>query len=232
MMIEVQFKCNKNNFNNRKKFWEDENLNQFIDFLFKINVDEVLLKEIRILFSIYTKNNFTEALNSYRTLYESDAIKLKYFDEIESYFINFIDIYSKDDFSHLRGAFLELFIYKFLLKKYYPFENIKRESQICIDSFVSTLTVDVAFFFKNCLEAYECKFSSRFIKRNVLDNLYSIQKKCSCNSKMCIVFFENKESVCYKIKSLIGNTNQETFSDILRNINFITLEDFTNIFLD
>lgn len=112
-----------------------------------------------------------------------------------------------------------------LPKKICPNEKIYCESKIIIDDYKS-YDIDFVIKIKNILKVYESKFSTKALKRHQLDNFGDLLDKYTY-TEIFLVFFERKKEVQETINEYIRNTKRKNTIKLLKNINLITLENFT-----
>lgn len=92
-------------------------------------------------------------------------------------------------------------------------------------SFTSNLSFDIVVDFNNNqYNAYECKFSPKYIKRKHIDNLSSLRK--IENIFPYLVVFENILMVKHEIMKLREDTKKNEFNKLLKDFEIISLEDF------
>jgi hypothetical protein len=91
---------------------------------------------------------------------------------------NLCDIYRHRQVDNLRGAILELVVYKLMKKKYNNCnDNVHINGRVSIDTWNSLRSVDVIALNENFVqgECYECKISAHGFNKDQLKNLIEIK---------------------------------------------------------
>ena len=75
------------------------------------------------------------------------------------------------------------------------------------------------------MKLYECKFSSKTIKRSHLNIMFGLKNKIP-QSEIYLTTFELKDIVMDDLNDFINDTNQIKFDNMLKTFNYISLEDY------
>ncbi|MBR3214327.1 MAG: hypothetical protein IKF79_07450 [Methanosphaera sp.] len=210
---------NQKNLKSKNSLYDNTFLNKLTDIVISNKNFVGINKFIRDMFYLKCIDEYDIALNKNIVGYENDY---QLFIDVYNLFKEYkpYEIY---DLGFFRGFFLELLSYKYL-KNLYEEESIYRESKIKIGEYESHYW-DIIINKEEVLKLYECKFSSKSIKRSHLDKMFGLQNKL-IQSKVYLVTFELKDLVWDDLKGLINNTNQEKFESILNSFNYMFLEDY------
>lgn len=217
--MEIEIKENHKAIQSKENITHNQHLNTLIQTFTSSKHQKELTTIIRYL--LYYKS-IDECKNLYKFM------KLRYPEIDDAFTIHNIFLewnpYEKHDMGLIRGIFLEKLTHHFL-KKIYPNEKIYCESKIIIDNYKS-YDIDFVIKIKNILKVYESKFSTKALKRHQLDNFGDLLDKYTY-TEIFLVFFERKKEVQETINEYIRNTKRKNTIKLLKNINLITLENFT-----
>ena len=207
---------------NRRKIHANKDIIRLVNIILNNEICISLIEDIKTLFYIQTMEKLDEIIKENSKLYSGNELEI--INKIANCFKSLLN--SNLSLDNIRGGFLELLVYTFL-NKMYPHNEIFEEVRILYGNFKSNLTFDIVLNFNNDqYNAYECKFSPRYIKRKHIDNLSSLRRLK--NIFPYLVVFENILKVKYEMGKLRNDTKRNEFNQILKDFEIISLEDFKN----
>lgn len=222
-MSNFLFCVDYNSWNNRRELLQNEWICELAELSIE-NIDS--LNFIKRIFSLNNKEKYKEYAELIKFIYPYHHI-----DMINSCFE---DIYNSEiPVSDYRGAFLEVFIYKFCLR-YFSSKNLIREFNVKYgENLLSCQDVDNLNCRKSVFDvgiiplghAFECKFSPLNLKPKDLDVLICISRKTNGIVKPFLIIFDRAERFNQQIEKI----NQEwniNYDYNLEEINKIFFEDF------
>lgn len=216
--MEIVF--NRNNINNRRKFYNDVYLNRLVDLsIANYNISGLNIF-IRYMFYSYNALDYEEMLSSFNLMY-NESISCLF--EVYGLFLQW-NAYEKYNLGEVRGAFLELLTFK-LLKNIHDNSNIHRESYVKLDDYRSH-SWDIIVEIDDILELYECKFSFESLKRGQLNQIFGSIN--NLNANVFLIFYQLKRKLTDNIEIWRENTSKDKFDYLINSVNIITLEDFSD----
>jgi len=216
-MREIVF--NRNNYNNRRKFYDDIYLNRLVDLSIENYNKSGLNIFIRYMFYSYNSNDYEEMLSSFSLMY-NESISCLF--EVYELFLQW-NVYKNYNLGEVRGAFLELLTFK-LLKNIHDNSSIYRESYVKRDDYQSH-SWDIIVEIDDLLELYECKFSFESLKRGQLNQIFGSIN--NLNADVFLIFYQLKRKLNDNIEIWRENTSKDKFGYLINAVNIITLEDFS-----
>jgi hypothetical protein len=189
----------------RKQFHEDKRIHEIIDLIF--STKNLFLKELALLL---TNCQDVEGLSSFFT----PIIKLCTFKDPSlikpalNLWANLCSIYKDKHINFLKGAIVEVYVYKLMLQKHKLNDHIHYECSIKIDTWISPKEVDVGVLKEDHSigECFECKLGLGACSgKNVPDQLSNLNHIFfkSCGKLVPkIVSFEHKNAVETKLKGM------------------------------
>lgn len=219
-MSRFKLVINQKNLDNRNVLFENTFLNELTDIIIDNKKFRGTINFIRDMFYLKSIEEYDFALNRCLIGY---ANNFQIFLDVYNLFKEYKP-YKKYDLGLLRGRFLELLSYKYL-KRLYDKDVIYSESKIKINDYESHFW-DIIIKLEDILKLYECKFSSKTIKRSHLNSMLSLKNKIH-QSEIYLTTFEHKDIVMDDLNDLICDTSQIKFDNMLKTFNYIYLEDYT-----
>ncbi len=163
----------------REPYITDPDVNSVVDLL--IDDSDKIIDDVIYILIISKLHKFESTYKDIEDFYDSDSIELTLLSSIKE---NLYNIYEKDDGyrGNLRGAILELFIFKLMQKKYECHRDTidcdhfeidckltinGRSSEKTVDIYASNLSIPKA-------ECYECKINISNLDADDIDHLNEV----------------------------------------------------------
>lgn len=213
-------KENTNNIKSKKRFYEDKYLNELSNLALKYSNNIHLLNYIKTMLYFNDNEKYDESFSKI-----TKAIPYNYKEIMQIYDLFKIwQPFNKYNMGELRGNFLENLYLKILRKKY-GLNKIHKESQIIINDYYSH-TWDFIVELEKNINCYECKFSPSVLKRKHINQMLGLYNKLK-TSRIILVSFTNRSKVIDNIKLLRDDTNTKKYTQNIRHIQIISIENIT-----
>ena len=207
----------------RDKFYQNKYLNTIVD----VSLDNLGDKLFLMIVHLISHKNL-KYVNRIIDLYKSHAGSEEIFNKIKHCFDNiYRDEINKDN---LRGAFLELLVYKFLNKKYSSQKTYESSLHCIVEIFGNRnyKTVDVFAFWGSEGFVSESKISHKFFEKHDIENLNRIYVDSQHYLKPHIITLATKSYIDSQLNELLlqDSTNAWVFGGHVKVISLDNLESF------
>lgn len=209
---------------NHNSFFENPQLNQLVDLSLQ-NLDNDVFLNIITLITLKSLGQIEKNISLCKA--DPDCLDVTIYNDILSIFEK---IFTETSSSNLRGAFLELLTFKFINKKYNPYQS-DFDCYVITNGIKSEKTVDVFALCENFKGIVcECKLSHTNLKDSHLSNLNKIYHNSEKILVPYIIALSKRELVDEALNQIVENHDNNTFV-YLGEVNIISnsnLSDFFN----